>query len=202
MHIHYTTDGSIPGSASDELKGPLVIKKSVHLRVAAVTTAGLRGDIYDLNFKKQDYAVAKTKTVTKPGLTCNYYKAFFRETSLISSAKPDSTFTTDVIAVPQTVKAPSFAVTYRGYINVPVDGVYSFYLTCDDGGILRIADRETVDNDGLHSAIEKDGQVALRKGLQPFALDFIEGGGGFTLKLKYSVNNSAPVDIPASWFRN
>jgi len=54
----------------------------------------------------------------------------------------------------------------------------------------------------LHSAIEKTGQVALGKGLQPFALDFIEGGGGFTLKLKYSFSGSEPKDIPASWFRN
>ena len=65
-----------------------------------------------------------------------------------------------------------------------------------------MADRMTVDNDGLHSAVEKTGQVALGKGLQPFALDFIEGGGGFTLKLKYSFNSSEPKDIPSSWFRN
>jgi len=121
---------------------------------------------------------------------------------LIAAAKPDSAFKTDVIAVPVTVKAPSFAITYRGYIDIPADGVYSFYLTCDDGGVLKIADRVAVDNDGLHSAIEKNGQVALRKGLQPFALDFIEGGGGFTLKLKYSVNGSEPKEIPSSWFKN
>ncbi|MFI5136283.1 MAG: family 20 glycosylhydrolase [Sphingobacteriales bacterium] len=202
MHVHYTMDGSIPGPTTAELTGPLVIKQSVHLRLAAFTPAGLRGDIYDLNFKKQDYAEPVNINDTKPGLACNYYKAFFKETSLISKAKPDSTFVTDTIAVPKTVTAPSFALTYHGYINVPADGVYSFYFTCDDGGVLRIANRETVNNDGLHSAIEKDGQVALKKGLQAFALDFIEGGGGFTLKLKYSVNNSTPADIPATWFRN
>nr|AIA86916.1 CAZy families GH20 protein [uncultured Chitinophaga sp.] len=57
-----------------------------------------------------------------------------------------------------------------------------------------------VDNDGLHSAIEKSGQVALTKGMHPFALDFVEGGGGFTLKLQYSFNGSAPRDVPDSWF--
>jgi hexosaminidase len=131
-----------------------------------------------------------------------YYKAFFKQTSLISKAKPDSTFTTTAIAVPSSVTAPSFAITYRGYINVPSTGVYTFYLNCDDGGVLKIADRMVVDNDGNHSAIEKNGQVALSKGLQPFALDFIEGGGGFALGLKYSVNGSAPALVPSNWFQH
>ncbi|WP_262511063.1 hypothetical protein [Larkinella arboricola] len=42
--------------------------------------------------------------------------------------------------------------------------------------------------------------MALQKGAHPFEADFIEGGGGFTLKLKYSLNGSAPADIPDSRF--
>ncbi len=77
-----------------------------------------------------------------------------------------------------------------------------FYLTSDDGGALRIAGREVVNNDGNHSAIEKTGQVALGKGLQPVALDFIEGGGGYRLVLKYSFGGSEPQDIPQNWLKN
>jgi hexosaminidase len=106
------------------------------------------------------------------------------------------------LTVPKSVNAPSFGLKYRGYIDVPATGIYTFYFTCDDGGVLKIANRLTVDNDGLHSAIEKSGQAALQKGLQPFVLDFIEGGGGYTLKLKYSFNGSTPQDIPASWFKS
>jgi len=202
MRIFYTTDGTLPKTTSQKLKAPLIIKQSQVIKLAAFMPNGLRGDIYTLNYKKQDYARAAQQSNTKPGLTCNYYKAFFKQTSLIAAAKSDSTFSTDNIAVPATVRAPSFAITYRGYIDIPANGVYSFYLTCDDGGVLKIANRMVVDNDGLHSAIEKNGQVALSRGLQPFALDFIEGGGGFTLKLKYSVNGSEPEEVPEDWFKN
>jgi len=58
-----------------------------------------------------------------------------------------------------------------------------------------------VNNDGLHSAIQKTGQVALQKGLHPLLLNFIEGGGGFTLDLKYSKDNGQPKDIPANWLK-
>jgi len=77
-----------------------------------------------------------------------------------------------------------------------------FYLTCDDGGVLYIGDKTVVDNDGNHSAQERSGQVALKMGAHPFKLYFIEGGGGFKLLLKYSVNGSAPQDVPSSWFKN
>ena len=202
MRIFYATDGSLPKTSSAELEGSLIIKQSQVIKLAAFMPNGLRGDIYTLNYKKQDYAPAVSVNAPKPGLVGNYYKAFFKQTSLIGKANSDSTFTTSTIAVPATVNAPSFAVTYRGYISIPADGVYSFYLTCDDGGVLKIADRMVVDNDGLHSAIEKNGQVALSRGLQPFALDFVEGGGGFALKLKYSINGSEPKEIPSEWFKN
>lgn len=115
---------------------------------------------------------------------------------------PDTVMTVASVVVPAVLEAPAFGLKYRGYLDVPQDGVYSFYLTCDDGGTLTIGDREVVNNDGNHSAIEKNGQVALKRGLQKFALDFIEGGGGYTLQLKYSFNGSEPRNIPASWFKH
>ena len=118
------------------------------------------------------------------------------------NAKIDSTFITDKIAVPSTIKAPSFGISYKGYIDVPTDGIYSFYLTCDDGGVLRIGNSITVNNDGNHSAQERSGQIALKMGAHPFNLDFIEGGGGFKLLLKYSVNGSEPKEVPADWLKH
>ena len=202
LTIRYTTDGLPPTTASPELPAPLVISKSELVKVAAFTPAGTRGDIYSLNYKQQQMLGPVKIAPPKPGLACSYYKAYFKETALMRNAKVDSTFTTDKIEVPATVKAPSFGITYKGYIDVPADGIYSFYLTCDDGGVLRIGNNITVNNDGNHSAQERSGQIALKMGAHPFNLDFIEGGGGFKLLLKYSVNGSEPKEVPAAWFKN
>lgn len=202
MRIFYTTDSSLPTISSKELVKPLVIRHSQTIRLAAFMPNGLRGDVYTLHYKQARYAEAVEAPERKEGLFCGYYKTFLKETKYIYDRQPDSTFITCGITVPSTVKAPSFALQYKGYIDIPADGIYSFYLTCDDGGVLKIAGKETVNNDGLHSAIEKNGQIALRKGLQPFVLDFIEGGGGYALQLKYSVNGSAPQEIPSSWWNH
>jgi hexosaminidase len=199
--IRYTTNGSLPDQRSALLTS-LGINKSQNIKVAAFTPSGKRGDIYTINYQQQTLAEPQNPANISNGLTVAYYKGFFKGTTAIKAGAPDSVFIADNIIVPKSVNAPSFGLKYRGYINVPQDGIYTFYLTCDDGGTLKVAGRETVDNDGLHSAIEKTGQVALKKGLQPFALDFVEGGGGFTLKLKYSKDGAAPADIPSDWFKH
>ena len=202
LTIRYTTDGLPPTIVSQELPAPLTISKSELVKVAAFTPAGTRGDIYSLNYTQQQMLGPVKIAPPKPGLACSYYKAYFKETALMKNAKVDSTFVTDKIEVPSTVKAPSFGITYKGYIDVPVDGIYSFYLTCDDGGVLRIGNNVTVNNDGNHSAQERSGQIALKMGVHPFNLDFIEGGGGFKLLLKYSLNGSEPKEIPAGWLKH
>ncbi|MCR8558374.1 family 20 glycosylhydrolase [Mucilaginibacter sp. BJC16-A38] len=202
LTIRYTTDGLPPTTASPKLPSPLIIKTSELVKVAAFTPAGTRGDIYSLNYTQQLMLGPVKIAPPKPGLACSYYKAYFKETALMHGAKVDSTFITNKIEVPSTVKAPSFGITYRGYIEVPTDGIYSFYLTCDDGGVLRIGNNVTVNNDGNHSAQERSGQIALAMGAHPFNLDFIEGGGGFKLLLKYSLNGSEPKEIPASWLKH
>jgi hexosaminidase len=201
LTIRYTEDGTMP-TVSSPVLNILVIKESKNIKIAAFTPSGKRGDVYSIAYEKQDLAKPAAAENLANGLKVSYYKGFFKGTTKIPSGQADSTFIDPVITVPKSVNAPSFGLKFRGYIDVPTTGIYTFYMTCDDGGILKIADRLTVDNDGLHSAIEKSGQAALQKGLQPFALDFVEGGGGYTLKLKYSFNGSQPQDIPSSWFKN
>ena len=202
LTIRYTTDGTLPNVKSTVLSEPLVIKTSQRIRVAAFKADGSMGDAYDLQYQKQTLAEPASAQNVSKGLVCTEYRQLYKNTGLIPTTKPDTTFTVQSITVPKEAEAPSFAIKFRGYFDIPTDGIYSFYLTCDDGGTLKIANRNVVDNDGLHAAIEKNGQVALKKGLQPVALDFIEGGGGYALKLKYSVNGSEPKDIPSEWLKN
>lgn len=202
LTVRYTTDGTLPNAGSAVLSKPLVINKSESIRLAAFKPNGTMGDIYDLKYQKQTLAEPEAGKQVSNGLIVNQYKEYYKQVSLIPDTKPDGVFKVSEVVVPKEAEAPSFALKFRGYFDIPQDGIYSFYLTCDDGGVLKIANREVVNNDGLHSAIEKNGQVALKKGLQPIALDFIEGGGGYSLKLKYSINGSDPKEIPSAWLKN
>jgi hexosaminidase len=200
--LRYTTNGTLPVMSSPVLSKPLVIKQPVTIKLAAFTTNGLRGEIYTLNYKKEKYLEPVTVSKTAGGLQSKFYKKYFLNTKGMKTVQPDSQFIAANAAVPPGVGAPSFGVQYSGYIDIPETGIYSFYLLVDDGGVLNIGDKEVVNNDGQHAPLEKSGQIALKKGLHPFKLDFIEGGGGFTLQLKYSKGSGSPMTIPDSLFKH
>lgn len=201
MNIHYTTNGSIPSKNSPILTKPLKISEPSTLKFALFSPNSAKGDIYTVNYKKTTYAKPvkiDTKTL-QDGLTCDFFNQPLDKTTKIKG-DPDKRFIVNNLLVPAEAKVPTFGLKFDGYINVPETGIYSFYFTCDDSGILYIADRLVVDNEGPHSPVEKSGQVALEKGLHKFHLDFVEGGGGYTLYMQYSLNNGEVKDIPNSWF--
>lgn len=200
--IRYSTDGSLPTMESKELTGPLTINETTSFRLAVFKPDGTRGDIQEVIYDKQTYAKPVSLPSGTQGLKAKWFKGFFKTTSLMNSRQAAGEAIVKNVTVPKEALAPSFGVRFSGVINVPEDGIYTFYLGSDDGSLLHIADRLVVDNDGLHPYKEKNGQVALLKGAHKIALDFTEGGGGFRLTLKYSVNGSEPMDVPDNWFRH
>lgn len=67
---------------------------------------------------------------------------------------------------------------FRGYIDIPATGIYTFALASDDGAILRIGGRVVVDNDGEHPRSKRADQVALSAGLHPLELRYFDYNGG------------------------
>lgn len=200
FNIRYSLDGGVPTTASDELVAPLPISKPTQLKFALFSPSGIRGDIYTVNYQPTTWSKAvnvKGKTL-KPGLQAQFFDQRIDKTTKISG-EPQQLFTVANFEVPDAITAPSYGVKFDGYIRVPTTGIYSFFLTVDDAGMLYIADKLVVDNEGPHSPLEKSGQVALNKGLHPLRLDFVEGGGGYALRLMYSVDGGETSPVPDAW---
>jgi hexosaminidase len=198
--IHYTTDGSEPLASSPVMEKPVTLEHAAVMKLALFTPAGRRGEVYKLNFNEQQLSQSKSIPNLKKGLTAKLYKGSFEFTTNIKGT-PDSVFVIDGIKVPASINAPTFALQFSGYIDVPETGIYTFYLMCNDGGILKIGDQKIIDNDGPHPDKTVGGQAGLQKGLHPLALDFSEYGGGYSLELKYSFKGSEPKAVPAEWFK-
>ena len=169
------------------------------LRLAAFTAGGQRGDLVTISFDHQTFAPAVSATAANSGLHCDLFRGVFNHTADIKGSA-DNSMTMSHVALPANPPG-SYGMQFRGYIDVPQTGIYSFFLTSDDGSVLRIADRLVVDNDGGHSSKEKSGQIALAKGLHVFALDYMDLGGGGSLNLQYSVGDTAPQLVPDSWLK-
>ena len=92
-----------------------------------------------------------------------------------------------------------YGLHLSGYLHVPNDALYTFYLACDDGGELRIDGDLVVDHDGQHDATEKAGQVALRSGYHAFDLVYFQASGGAALHLAVSAPEVSKRDVPNDW---
>jgi hexosaminidase len=75
-------------------------------------------------------------------------------------------------------------LSFTGFVRVPADDVYQFALTSDDGAVLHVGQQFTCDDDGLHSAKEVRGAVALAAGWHRFALDWFNRTGDAVLKVE------------------
>ncbi len=199
--LHFTTDGSSPTPASPVLRAPIAISHNLDLKLALFAPGGHHGDIYTLPFKKVQYLPsAKAAQATKPGLQCRVYKGQFSQTALIRGT-PDTVLLSAGLVIPDFSKSPAFALRFTGYIDVPVTGVYTFLLSSDDGAVLRIDSEKLIDNDGLHGEKERGGQIALQKGLHSISLDYLQGGGNYSLDVQCGIGDGRPGIIPLSWYR-
>jgi len=92
---------------------------------------------------------------------------------------------------------------FSGYLNVPQDGGYTFYLQADTGALLRIHDATVVDADfGYKAGNEVSGTIQLKAGLHAFRLYYARRDQG---KPRLNFSWSGPgIDkqaIPATAFR-
>jgi len=76
-------------------------------------------------------------------------------------------------------RAPkNFTVVCHGYVNIPMDDVYCFFLPARDNNKFFIDDRCVIADDSHFSRIENIGAAPLKKGFHSFRLDYTSEGNG------------------------
>ncbi|HLL88240.1 MAG TPA: PA14 domain-containing protein, partial [Tepidisphaeraceae bacterium] len=95
------------------------------------------------------------------------------------------------LAVKPSTRTQDYGLVYEGFLEVPTDGLYTFYTKVNDGGNLYIGDTLVIDNDGVHDGErnepwEKFGKIALKAGKHP-------------IKATYFNNINAYSDMTVSW---
>jgi len=71
----------------------------------------------------------------------------------------------------------NFAVRFTTHIDITQDGVYSFWLSSNDGSVLYVANTLVIENDGIHYATEAEGRILLSVGKHPVTVEFFHKNG-------------------------
>lgn len=121
------------------------------------------------------------------GVNYSYYEGSWGSMPDFSklTALKTGRLSTLTLAVPNR-RGDNFGIHFTGYINVPADGEYTFYLTSDDGSRFNIDGIEIVAN---QCNPETSGKLRLRAGYHPFTFDFFEGQVSESILLKWEGPN-------------
>jgi hypothetical protein len=119
-------------------------------------------------------------------LKYDYFEKFFVTTEDLDKVKPVSSGITGNFNFGEKQKENYFGFRYSGYIKVPKDGIYTFYLKSNDGSRLYIHGDELIENDANHGAVEEPGSIALKAGYHPIIVKYMQCGGGKSLQVSWS----------------
>jgi hypothetical protein len=75
-----------------------------------------------------------------------------------------------------------FGVRFLGYVKVPTDGAYTFYVNADNAARLWFGEHVVVDD--VRGSSEKSGTIVLKAGLHPIRADYYQNEGSYSMKVE------------------
>ena len=194
--IYYTTDGSKPNRNSTIYKKPFLVHETTTINMRAYK--GEKNSLASLAvIKKVELSEPIHLEKVKKGLTYKYYHGSFRMVNDFVNLPPIQNGTVGNFSITPRQKEQFFAFDYDGYINIPDDGIYTFYLATNDGGRLYIDDFSLINNDGLHPLTEVKEPLALKSGLHPISVKYFQEGGSYGLTVSWKGPKFEKQEIPS-----
>jgi len=94
-------------------------------------------------------------------------------------------------------RTSNFGMRFEGFLPIDREGRYTFHLGSDDGSVLSIDGKRVVDSDGAHPHQVRSDTVVLAQGVHTIRVDYMQGGGEWTLELEYEGPDTPrqPADV-------
>lgn len=185
--IRYTLDTSEPTESSSLYTAPIAIDKTTVIKAKAFKKGHAPSPTGVIKRRLvKTYRKPENPSRTASGLSYKYYEGAWY--SLPNFAKLESvrTGTIERFVVPADVRKVEFGLLFEGYIEVPQDGIYNFYLSSDDGSQFYVGGHKLIDNDRRHRMTTKAGQVALGAGKHRIGVIYFQYEEARGLRLEYS----------------
>lgn len=149
------------------LQDPHVVRPSGRMPALNLTPEEAR-DIASYLLKNVD---------VKANIHFEYYEGQWENVPDFSQLTPADSGETTEFSLETLPRSDAFGLRFTGFLQIPVDGDFRFFLSSDDGAKLLIDDAVVVDHDGVHPAGFRDGVVTLHSGTHRVVVEYFEAGG-------------------------
>jgi alpha-L-fucosidase len=198
VELRYTLDGSVPAASSKLATG--------HVTLTGTTTVTARcfrdgkpvsGPVSAIFTKVKPASAINVDGVVN-GIQYAYFEGDWSVLPDFAKLKVAKSGTLANFNLSPRLQPEYFGLEYTGYVRIPEDGVYSFFVASDDGSRLFVDNKLLIDNDGLHAMVEKQGVAALSAGLHPLVVQYFQKSGGSDIKISLETPKDTKQVIPGS----
>ncbi len=184
--IRYTLDGSEPTEKSKIFIDPIKITDTKTLKIRSFHKNMESSVTISYEIRKAEFKESIKNVNLKQGLSYDYFERFFVTTEDMDGLPSLVSGIMDKITIENTKIDQYFGYQFEGYIKVPKDGIYTFYLESNDGSRLFINETELIENEANHGSVEEPELIALKKGFHKIKVRYFQCGGGKSLKASWN----------------
>ena len=198
VEIRYTIDGSIPTVESPMTEGQITLTKTSTLKTRCFRDGKPVSGVSEETFTKVEPEPAVEVNNLKNGIKYKYYEGKWEKLPDFDSLAAVKEGVVDNFTISPQMSSDYFAFEFTGYINLPVEGIYTFYTASDDGSKLYINGKLVVNNDGLHGLVQSNGLIALQEGYHKIRVTFFENAGDENIQVYFKGPGIEKQSIPDS----
>jgi len=200
--IYYTLDGSEPNKQSQQFKKAFKIGKSSNLSFRTYKEGCEPGIVVKRRLTKQNSGNYHAKKIEK-GLQYSYFEGIYRS---VYDYELDEPVKTGVVSVP-TLDVCSrkewIGLDFKGLIDIPKSGEYTFYMSSNDGCKLSINGEELFESDGRKTVtFGQQAQLQLKKGLHQIQMGFYQCSDNIDLVVEWEGPGIAKQTIPKEFYKH
>ncbi|MEE9430621.1 MAG: family 20 glycosylhydrolase, partial [Melioribacteraceae bacterium] len=196
--IYYTMDNSEPTKNSIKYDKPFIISNSVIIKAKTFMLSNRSSKTVTARINKTAYQKNKMIDNLQVGIQAKYFTGNISSVNDFDNMEFQNVIMLNNFTIPTNIEKDFFGIEFDGYIKILEDGIYTFYLSSDDGSKLIINDKLVIDNDGIHGMIEVKNKVALSKGYHSIKLIYFDNKFGEGLEVNVSSAKMEKQIVPSS----
>lgn len=198
--IYYSIDRKKPNILYES---PITISRSTPLWAEAIANGKSISELIT-TYVGTDILQPSLKVSSKggKGLNYTYYEGNVVTIGSIEKLNIKTRGVIENVNINNRQRDTSFAFIYKGYLTIPKDGKYVFFLASNDGSMISLDDHELINHDGAHSMTEKSAEITLGKGKHSIVVKYFQMLGGQGLMLSWKGPGFQKEEIPASVFNH
>lgn len=197
--IRYTLDGTEPGANSMLYSQPFTIDHSGTIRARGFSK-GLNPS-YTVWAKAEKLTmVPAVKSEKEPqlGIAYKYFPYYCKSVADIKKYLPTVTGEMPAFSLAAITDDREFAYRFKGFLKIPSNGVYTFFLKSNDGSNFYLDGQLLLDFDLDRGTAEKCASRMLEKGFHPIEVNYYQMGGKKSLNIGWKrLGATGKEEIPA-----